>query len=115
VNLSDRHGISEISPPIPNASHTIRRGFEKGGRLVVKRTQQGCNKTAALLWTHETHDNPPTESLSPTSPPIRVITFSHPLQNMMGVVVLETTMSVLYDLTPCDPKTFMCPRNFKKT
>ena len=59
-----------------------------------------------FVRTQEAHDNPPTESLGPASPTVRVIAFSHPLQHMMGVVVLETTMSVLYDLTPCDPKTF---------
>jgi hypothetical protein len=32
--------------------------------------------------------------------------FSHHLQDLMGVVVLETAMSVLYTLTPCHPKTF---------
>ena len=32
--------------------------------------------------------------------------FSHPLEDMVDMVVLETVMSVLYDLTPCDPKTF---------
>ena len=58
------------------------------------------------MHTHDAHDNHPTESLSPTSPPVRVIAFSHPHQYMMGVVVLETAMSVLYTLTPCDPKTF---------
>ena len=47
-----------------------------------------------------------TESLSPASPPFLVIEFSHPLQYMMSVVVLETVMSTLYTLTPCDPKTF---------
>ena len=57
-----------------------------------------------LVHTHQEHENPPTESLSPVS--VRTIAFSHPLQHMMGVVVLETEMSVLYALTLCDPKTF---------
>jgi len=47
-----------------------------------------------------------TESLSPSSRTVRAIAFSHPLQHMMDVVVLETGMSVLYTLTPCDPNTF---------
>ncbi len=34
------------------------------------------------------------------------IVFSHHLHHMIGVVVLETVMSVLYGLTPCDLKTF---------
>jgi hypothetical protein len=41
---------------------------------------------------------------------IRVIAFSHHLQDVMGVVVLETTISVLYALTPCRE---MCARNSK--
>ena len=58
-----------------------------------------------FVCTHQTHQNPPTESLSPASPPVRAIAFSHPLLHMMGLVVLETAMSVLYTLTLCDPKT----------
>ncbi len=48
------------------------------------------------MRTHETHDNPPTESLSPASRTVRAVAFSHHLQHVMGVVVLETAMSVLY-------------------
>ncbi len=44
--------------------------------------------------------------LSPDSTPVRAIAFSHPRQDMMGVVVLETEMSVLYTHTPCVHKTF---------
>ncbi len=57
------------------------------------------------MCTHETRDNPQTQSLSPDSRTVRTFAFSQPLQYMMGVVVLETTMSVLYVLTPYDSNT----------
>ncbi len=58
------------------------------------------------MRTRETHDKSPTESLSPGLRTVRAIAFSHHLQDVMDVVVLETAMSVLYALTPCHPKTF---------
>ncbi len=58
-----------------------------------------------FVRTHVAHNNPPTESLSPASPPVRAIAFTHSAAHD-GCGRLETTMSVLYPLTPCDPKTF---------
>jgi hypothetical protein len=68
----------------------------------------GLPTTLVDIWTfvctHETHDNPPTEAPKPASR--TKIAFSHHLQHVMVVVVLETSLSILYALTPCHPKTF---------
>jgi hypothetical protein len=77
---------------------------------VVIQTRYLCTDVRIDIWTfvctHETHDNPPAKSLHRASPCVSANAFSHPLNHMTDLGVLETWMSVHQTLTLCDPKTF---------
>ena len=73
---------------------TSALGFHQNTMTSHTRASFPTVDTWSFVHTHETHDNPPTESLSLDSPGVSATTFSRPLKNTTGLIVLETTMSV---------------------
>ncbi len=54
------------------------------------------------MRTHEKHDNPPAKSFRRVLHAFSTTAFSHHLNHITGLGMLETSMSVHYALTPCD-------------